>query len=839
MLKQKMQSFKKLNKAYSNQGVSIIMVIIAMSFVGMLVSIVMLAALYNFYMKGVDRKAKDNFYSAETALEEIRAGIQRDVSAAFASSYMSILADYGRSDTGRDERFAQMYTDEVYRRLKADDKEDCYDEEVLRSFITQPRGDYEDENKGAWLETDKKIAKSLQRYTDGIRLKGLEVSYVDEDGYMSIISTDFLIKIPDLNLGRPGDVPDILNYCLIANEELKVENANQVQLKGSVYGGQNGINLNHSSKLTLGRADFQNSDVYEKNTKIFVSTDGDINVGESTVADAGNPATLILEKGPENGVDLWASGINLYGKAGETTANNVNCDLNGDIYLQDDFTVAGKSNYLKLAGNFYGYGNANDNAKDSSSIVINGTDTRLDFTGLNSLELAGNSFISVNNASDTDQGTINDVNIKTGNSVTSKAEQLAYLIPAEMIWIDNKGAESLKMNPVPYDKYADYKARITKPEHDGYDPTRYKEVDFSLGGVIPDTALSNYGVNFKIAMPQSKATDTKWVYYYFTFNSAYNANRFFQDYFGETKNHNYLSSYIDNYISDFKINPSLLDKDNTALYLAGNMINRVEGKNGSYQFQVHPANNVSVDEINAINTKYAELAQKYQTLIHTLQDNAYSLSSGQLNRTVFENLIDVDLFRSEFGEGKSVFFRDSTNASTNPEEDLAFLMRPNSVRKADGTTELGTFELNDAFFAAHPHIHLIVVDGNVDVTITTKFDGIIIANGIVTIKSNADISAYPNTYNQMANCFLAMGKSDAWKDAVTGVKEDYTSWLDGKRHSAVYFFRDGLEPDWEEDGDADSEEESTPEETNPDENDDGRQTITSSDLIVPENWVKY
>lgn len=824
MLKQKMQSFKKLNKAYSNQGVSIIMVIIAMSFVGVLVSIVMLAALYNFYMKGVDRKAKDNFYSAETALEEIRAGIQRDVSAAFSSSYMSILADYGRSDTGRDERFAQMYTDEVYRRLKAADKEECYDEEVLRSFITQPRGDYDDENKGAWLETDKKIAKSLQRYTDGIRLKGLEVSYVDDDGYMSIISTDFLIKIPDLNLGRPGDVPDILNYCLIANEELKVENAKQVQLKGSVYGGQNGINMNHSAKLTLGRADFQNSDVYSKNAKIFVSTDGEINVGESTVADNGNPASLVLEKGTENGVDLWAAGINLYGSSG----NNVNCDLNGDIYLQDDLSVAGKSNYLKLAGNFCGYGNANDNAKDSSSIVINGTDTRLDFTGLNSLELAGNSFISVNNASDTDQGTINDVNIKTGNSVTSKAEQLAYLIPAEMIWIDNKGTESLKMNPVPYDKYADYKARITKPDHDGYDPTRYKEVDFSLGGIIPDTALSNYGVNFKIAMPQSKATDTKWVYYYFTFNSAYNANRFFQDYFGETKNQNYLSSYIDNYISDFKINPSLLDKDNTAVYLAGNMINRVEGKNGSYQFQVHPANNVSVDETNAINTKYAELSQKYQTLIHTLQDNAYALTAGQLKQTVFENLIDEDLFRSELSIGQTVFFRDSTDVSSNPEEDLAALIRPSG----------GTFVLDDSFLEAHEHLHLLVVDGNVDVIITTKFEGIIIANGIVTMKSSATITAYPNTYNRMANCFLAMGKGTAEKTPGSGLKEDMI-WSDGKRHSAVYFFHDGLEPDWEEDGDADSEEESTPEETNPDENDDGRQTITSSDLIVPENWVKY
>lgn len=803
MLKPKKQLYKQLHKACSNQGVSIIMVIIAMSFVGVLLSIVMLAALYNFYMKGVDRRAKDTFYSAETALEEVRAGIQRQVSLAFSASYMSILQDYGRADTGRDEKFAQMYTDDLFLKLGDADDSDNFKEETLRNFITHLRTGEDTNDQGAWLEKDANIEKSLQRYTDGIRLKGIKVSYIDENGYISYINTDFLIKIPDLNLGRPGDVPDILNYCLIANEKLDVDpDQIDVSLEGSVYGGQNGISIGYASKLDFARASFQNTGM-TKYTTIFVSTDGNIEVGRSTASGEGTssklPATLTVSGSSGQGVSLWASGINLYGNSGD----DPNCNIYGDVYLQDDLTIEGHNNFVKLAGNFCGYGNADKKAGDSSSIVINGRNTVLDLRELNTLELAGNSFISIERPiqANAESGVLgepsdNAANIKTGNSAASKAEQLAYLVPSELVGIDREGNNSLKKNPVPYSEYAGFKNLISG------NSDRYKEVDFSLGNDFLREPLSNYGVSFERVF--HRAASSVWVYYYLKFNSAYNANRFFQDYY--SKNSQYLSSYIANYISDIKMNPALLEGGNSGLYLAGNML----VKEGS-SYLLHPASNVSVDEVNIRNTKYAEYGQKFQALTHILNDNAYALSSAQLNRSVFDNLIKRDLFESLIPKNRTgVYFKDTvTEGDVETEQNMALLVR------LDPTD--APFKLDKAFFrnANNEHLHLIVVDGDVEIgdkddsqrrSEEISFKGIIIASGTVTIHAKTTLSAYENIYNKMANCFLATSDSFA---------------VAGEEHAAVYFFRQGQEAIEDDDGD------------------DENQTITASDLIVPENWVKY
>ena len=62
-----------------NKGFSLITVIIAVSFIGILGLLVLYMALSNFQMKIIDLKGKDSFYTAERAIEEIRVGLQEDV----------------------------------------------------------------------------------------------------------------------------------------------------------------------------------------------------------------------------------------------------------------------------------------------------------------------------------------------------------------------------------------------------------------------------------------------------------------------------------------------------------------------------------------------------------------------------------------------------------------------------------------------------------------------------------------------------------------------------------------------------------------------------------------
>ena len=55
-----------------NKGSALVVVIIAMAFIGILASVLMYMSLLNYQMKVNNLKAKDNFYSAETVLDEIR-----------------------------------------------------------------------------------------------------------------------------------------------------------------------------------------------------------------------------------------------------------------------------------------------------------------------------------------------------------------------------------------------------------------------------------------------------------------------------------------------------------------------------------------------------------------------------------------------------------------------------------------------------------------------------------------------------------------------------------------------------------------------------------------------
>ena len=67
-----------------NKGSAIVMVLVSMAFVGIMASMLMFVTYNNYRMKITDYKAKDNFYSAEMAMDEIRAGVSGKVYEAFS-----------------------------------------------------------------------------------------------------------------------------------------------------------------------------------------------------------------------------------------------------------------------------------------------------------------------------------------------------------------------------------------------------------------------------------------------------------------------------------------------------------------------------------------------------------------------------------------------------------------------------------------------------------------------------------------------------------------------------------------------------------------------------------
>ena len=79
------------------QGFSLITVIIAVSFIGILGMLMLYIAVANFQMKTVDLKGKDSFYTAEQALEEIRAGLIQEAGNALSKAYIQVLETYNEN----------------------------------------------------------------------------------------------------------------------------------------------------------------------------------------------------------------------------------------------------------------------------------------------------------------------------------------------------------------------------------------------------------------------------------------------------------------------------------------------------------------------------------------------------------------------------------------------------------------------------------------------------------------------------------------------------------------------------------------------------------------------
>lgn len=779
---------KKQNITKKNHGFSIVMVIVAMAFVGVLVAVIMLASLYNFYTKATNRNAKDNFYTAETALEEIRAGLQIEVDKAFNVAYMSVFQDYTSNLSEKNARFGKAYRGTLVKSLEIAavdaNAEKQYDLAKIQGYVTRPfnattsvgadvtgvKVDFIKED--GTTETRERTA--LVEYTDGVRLEGVQITYYDERGYVSIITTNILLKVPELDLINPVIVPPLEDYTLIANKQLQVKR--NATIAGGAYGGVNGIAIDPLMNFTIKRAAFQNT-VDQTAHHVYVTTDKDIDVG--TMAGSAN---LTIEPG----IEVWSNAINTFG--GNLTMNT-NSDYTSSVYLQDDLTIRGANNRVNLSGGFYGFGSTVNDPENSSAIVINGTKTTLDLSRLNVLKLAGNAYIATKKANDSIINSVTDVGVKnelsgnkdvrTGSSISSKAEQMAYLVPPQYVgWIDGRCV--IGTNPVSEDVYRRFQNRLGSFAG-GFN---YNEVNLSA-----DLALSNYGASYEKVFVRTTSGNT-WVYYYLKFvNSAW-ADRFFEDYFRD--NRAKLNSYMDNYITSIKLNPALEASDSLSMYLAGNMIT-----GSASNYKLVPYTSTNLEENSQVYEEFMEYENQFGALNKILRKSYKEMTPIQSGNSVYENVVDTNAM-GKLTKNRLEFFENED--ATEP---IALIIKGNYTWTGTG---------RDA------NVHLIICQGKV--SIQANFEGLIIAGGpspildaddagIITIDSEVTVSAYD---------FLNAAMMAETKEDVAFLNDEMGTPV--LQHMPLYFLVEGQEKEIKNEKDISDE------------------TYTASDFVIYENWSK-
>ena len=705
------QLFKNLKYGIrDNMGSTMVIVIVALAFVGILGATIMWMSLNNYMMKTTDARQKESFYSAETVMEQIVAGLQEDASAAVEDSYTKVLQKYSNSnETQRRYEFQTEYFLALKKELE--DGSGTFKIDKLVSYVDPTLLD-----EGTTGRTRQLTSTASQMVVNptSIVLKDIHLVFEDERGLTSIIHTDITIGVPSIDFTQSSSVPDIFNYCLIAEKSLTgASGTGQVTVNGSIYGGsgyteteiaadptlvdKNGIVLNDKWKI-------QNADKIVTNQDI-------------TLTNAN--AELIVGGADDNDVPmLWAENINV---------DSGNIKLHAKSYISDDLTLSGNGATATLEKDYYGYGNSLTDTSASSAIIINGIGTTLNMQKLEQMLLAGHAYIGTSQASTETvlpNGTSETTkNVMMGESIAIKGNQIAYLVPDECIGVLD-GITMVGKNPMSQKDYeamiAEYNKYKDDPDHTYEIVSPAKPIE-ALGGVPlsayasstdPTTQVGNTDpgldptdkIYTEVFYPSNGETV---VYYYMKLTEA-NANKYFADYYGLKK------EKLDNYFSIYTSGAGIQTNNHfTRINTQGNWMSSADAAvgTGSALNVAKPEDAVELITENEHYTKVYEALKAKLVLSDTATDD-------EKKNGVFKNIINVTEVTNFTGvNGGEVDFTTTDGF------------------KAVITN--GDFHYTGA--GDQKKIRLIV--SLKDVTISGDFTGLIMAQGDVLVQSGATINS--------------------------------------------------------------------------------------------------
>ena len=679
-------------KSLDNKGSTLVIVMIAMSIVAMLAVVALWISLLNFQMKTTDIEVKDNFYSAEAVLDQICVGLQKNVSDAYSGAYLDVMQNYSSLDeNGRNNRFATNYIVSLRKQLRANDNDLLYDINTLKGYV-DPALLASGATPSAVIECTSATDANgrlglLNTYETGIVLKGIKVTFTDDKGYVSIIETDISLGIPDMNFISSANLPELFTYSIIATSgtELSGDSTNNVIVSGNVYSGSPYV-VNHTKTDETTSVLIPNGKKLKLSNSTYFISEGDVQLGVSSLLEV------------PSGCQLWTKNIFL-------KSSSVN--LLGDTYVADDMTLNGKGSKAILgsnnSGKYVGFGNSKQDAGESSAIIINGPDSTVDLSAVKELMLAGYAY--VNTGAITGNG-INNGNIQTGESISVKGNQIAYLVPAECLYTEGTGIDAKSKfgrNPLSYAEFklVDGDSKYTEINADVITSKTGKPLSAYLN---PADDISK--AVSKIFVPSANGnSDDGYVYYYVNL-PANKASDYYADFYGMDQEK--LNLYTDFYTNYIKTN----NDASASIYTVGN-------------YSLYNEKNLSlmrgiVDGID-IDAKSAVMKNNYEALCKLLIKNREALTNLELSSTLYQNIIE---------ESNLV-------AVTNGQPGLVKTFTANN---SDGTKYDAVVANNNYIYdGSNSDIRLIVSSGNV--TIKSDFTGTIIAQGKVEIVSNCRITS--------------------------------------------------------------------------------------------------
>ena len=815
-----MWEINKENKK-SNSGFSLFTVIIAVSFIAILGLLVIYISVSNFYMKVTDLKSKDGFYTAERGLEEVKVGLQQDVGDAMSKAFIKVMETYDAEDSSgqsqsaaRQRRFQELFIDNLRNVLEdkmttESEGKSCYDLHYLDEEHLNRSHVLTDESRESLLlvhdgmpyieDMETENAQNGKKEVVGLILKNLKIIYVDSKGRASIIKTDICLGTPKVQFPTSSTLPDLMSMVVVANggiicEPDKNSEKPEITLRGNIYAGL----IEDDNIISQINTDY-GSERYGNKTSIWVKNGSTLNV------ESNNMLVTRAEINVDHGtfstaskVQLWTRGITLKSSLAETA----NVTLQGTSYLADDITVASGANAsdanVTLQGAYYGYGSVesekklkeelNERIKKtdkstekalyetikegcieqyegyrhedkyttsdlSSAIMINGKNTTLDLSKIEKMVLSGNSYISAGNAG-------SSKNIMTGESVTVKGSQLAYLAPAEILENDLKNSSATNPVEITEENKQQFSALLSGDDT-AVIPVKWDvAVDIWGGKTLNDLEAKGIKINKKQPVQRVVYRDpggNPYAYFYLNFeqdndsDANTNAAKYMQFYYEnngdmKTKMDNYFSFYFNNLRSGILVN----DEEAYARYITnGNLLSfETENKEGKLYKNTEENTISGLVDTSVTNrlTWYAlnrKMIYNYGNLNTEKKDSDPDSKHNEASysQSVFDNIVNetkmVEYLHKNYADEGFMCQYPAKDSGKGPQ----VIMFDNK----DGNDLEITSELANT-------LRLVVCTGNVVINDNVEFNGIIMAKGKITMKAGVTLQASPI---EAANVFQA------------------------------------------------------------------------------------
>ena len=659
----------------NNRGSAFVMVLVILAIVGILAAVALWTALVNYQMKLTDIKVKNNFYSAESVLDQICVGLQMDVSDSYGEAYDEVMQNYAlMSDVQRRALFDSKYIKTLKEMLKnpSDATGMSYDLSRLKNYVYQPllintALPYAEIKVASGNLAADGVNGRMDIFETNIVLRGIQVTYTDTEGFTSIIQTDISLSVPEMKFTETRNVPDTFAYTMLGAQGINIHNDSEIT--GSVYSGRS-VSSNQVSLNLEGNVTFKNLQ--------YLVADGTAKVYPNM--------TLNLPSQSQ----FWAENI---------VVDSAAANLLGETYVADDLTLQGNAPKVKLgntlagsdsSGKYIGFGTSDTDPSTSSAIILNGKDSSLDMINLRELLLGGYSYIKTSPIDSKRVGVTNN-NVTTGESIAIKSGQIAYLLPPEWIGVDSVTKQSTVMsNPITYEEYDNIEknGNVEDVADDVVAPQSGKTLrQYMIAGEKVENIYT------KVFVPAGG--NTGLVYYYINLPQE-RAVSYYRDYNRNPSEK--MKLYTDFYAKEIKTNAS------ASIYTAGN-------------YTMYDGNNATLISNPSSAVRDGMWSYEKIFLAHTnmLTSNYNMVTTETLAKTVFQNLIHEGNLQTVASAGttKEIEYTDITG------------------KKMKAIVANGDYMYDES--ADHEHqVALIISTGNVTIT-GNYFHGTVIAKGKIDV----------------------------------------------------------------------------------------------------------